>query len=470
MNNKVVLDVWVSDLTFPGYMDRWAKLAAEFEELHPDYEVKLRGLAFFTGPQEIATGIAEGNGPAIAEYYSYMSPTARDTRNPDGTLRYKSVEQAIGDRTEILGEPVVVDDIISTMRHYYTYQDDLTSMPSMGTTSLLFANKNILERAGITKVPTTWDEVTAACEVIAAMEDGPTNGITWSNHGTFIQQAIASQGGHLVDNEDGRAGPATTVDLATKEMLAFVGWWRQLHEDGHYHYTGDIPGWEGTFRAFAEQNVAFRISSSNDVNYMASAAENAGFELVVGPFPYNSQVPYVGNAIAGTSLWLADGLEPAVEDGALAFLQFIHNPRNAADRHKFNSFLPLTHACITVLEDEGWFSEYPFHQVATVHLATYPDRPGSTEAPPSNVPVVGDYAGLQDVLTSAIGDVLTNGADPIERLTQATEQSQGLLDAYRADAADGGPTNQTSLRVEYYTDAKPYSGADLENVVKLKQR
>ena len=468
MSSKVVIDAWVSDLTFPGYMDRWAKQAADFEKAHPEYQVNLKGLDFFAGPQEIASAVAEGRGPAVAEYYFYMTQTARDTRNPDGSPRYVSVEKAIGGRTEILGEPVVIDDIVRSMREYYTYGGDLTSMPSMGTTSLLYANKGMLAAAGITELPQTWDEVTAVCEAIAKSPNAPANAITRSNHGTFFQQAIASQGGLLVDNDNGRSGRASTVDLASPQMLAYVNWWRQLHKDGHYLYTGKIPDWQGTFRAFAEQEVALRITSSNDVLYMVEAAKASGFDIEVGAFPYNSNVPYVGNAIAGTSMWLADGLDEATQEGALAWLQFIHNPRNAADRHKYNSFLVLTHAALDLLEEEGWFDTHPYHRVANAHLSVYPDRPGSTEVPPSTGALFGDFAGNQDIMTAAAGDVLVYGVDPVERFTKATADAQKLLDAYHADALDGGPTNPTSLRVEFYTDAEPYSGADLENVVQLK--
>jgi sn-glycerol 3-phosphate transport system substrate-binding protein len=465
MNKKVVIDAWVSDLTFPGYMDQWSRLAAEFEQAHPEYRIDIKGVGFFTGPQEIADAIARGNGPAIAEYYFYMTQTARDTRDPGGGPRYTSVQKAIAGRGEILGEPVVIDDIIPALRDYYTYQDDLTSMPSIGTTSLIYANATLLSRAGVSQMPRTWQEIQAACEKIAAIPGGPSHAITWSNHGTFFQQAIASQGGLLVDQNNGRSGRATTADLASPEMLAWIEWWRRLHLDGHYLYTGKIPDWEGTFRAFAEQQAAFRLTSSNDVNYMIQSADHGGFDIEVGAFPYNAQVPYVGNAVAGTSLWLADGLDEVTRDGALAFLQYAHNPGNAAERHKANSFLPLTHASFDLLEREGWFGQYPQHRIASDHLAVRPDgRPG---VPPSQGALFGDFAGNQDVMTRAAADVLLHGADPVTRFAQASQEAQHLLDIYRADCLVTGPRSPSSLRVEFFTGAEPYSGADLENVVKL---
>ncbi|MFF5207152.1 extracellular solute-binding protein [Streptosporangium sp. NPDC000396] len=474
MNSKVVIDVWVADLTFPGYMDRLRRLAEEFDAAHPEYHVNIRGCDFRTLPLEISQAAAQGRPPAVAECYFYITQAARDILKNDGTPLFTSVEKAIGGRKEILGEPVVIDDIIPAVRDYYTYDGDLTSMPSVATTMLLYANADLLRAAGVSEMPRDWDEVEAACGRIAELPDGPSHGITWSNHGLFFQQAIAVQGGLLADHDNGRSGRATSVDLASKEMLAWATWWQRLHQDGHYLYTGKIPDWEGTFKAFATQEVAFRITSSNDLNYMVQAAESGGFGIEVSRFPDNGRAPYGGNALAGTSLWLADGLDEVTRDGALAFLQYMHNPHNAADQHKANSFIPVTNASFALLEEEGWFDKHPYHRVASDQLKTYPAHraTGGLDAatpPPSWGALFGDFAGVQDVMTRAMGDVLTHGADPVARFTEATAEAQKLLDDYRADCLQAGPRSPDTLRVEFFRDAEPYSGADLENVVQLNR-
>ncbi|MEU4579658.1 extracellular solute-binding protein [Nonomuraea sp. NPDC023979] len=479
MKKKIVLDVWVPDLTFPGWMDRWREQGRDFERAHPDYEVNIEGKDFWTFPLQVAQAAASGQRPAVAEYYFYMGQAARDLVGPDGEPVFTSLERAIGGRTEILGEPVVIDDLLPAFREYYSLDGDLTSMPSGGTTSLLFANKGMLRAAGVTELPQTWAEVDEVCERIAGLRgDRPAFPITWSNHGTFFQQALATQGGLLVDNDNGRSGRATTAYLASEEMLAWVEWWRRLHARGHCLYTGKIPDWAGTFRAFAERDVAIRLTSSNDVNYMVQAAHKNGFDVEVGVFPYNGEVPYVGNAVAGTSLWLANGLDADTQDGALALIQFLHNPRNAADRHKFSSFIPITHASYRLLEDEGWFDQHPYHRLGYEHVSRYPSRalPGGGPVPVSRGALFGDFAGNQDVMTRAMDDVLTRGADPLARFTAATAEAQKLLDEYNAYAIGTGFRNPAtspghSLAVESFSTAsagRDYSAADLEKVVQLK--
>lgn len=470
MTTQTTLDVWVTDLTFPGYMDRWYKLAAEFEKAHPDYRVEITAVNFFTGAREIAAGVASGRQPAIADYYLYLNQVAQDMRALDGAPVYTSVERAIGDRTEILGEPVVIHDILPAMREACTYDGDMTSMPSVGTVFLQYTNNDLLERAGVAEPPRTWDELESACKALEELEGGPTHGVNWPNHGFLHMQAMGSQGGLIADNHNGRTRRATTINLASQEMITWVSWMRRMSREGHYLYTGGIPHWGESFGAFAGQQVGIRVSSSNDVNYTVRAADEAGFGLTVSRYPYNAQVPYGGNWIAGSSLWLGNRLDEATQDGALAFLMFLHNPRNAANRHKANSFLPLTHSALDLLDSEGWFAENPHHKVPSDQLGTFPDRPADGRTPPFKGVHFGDFAGVQDVLTRAVDDVLQRDADPVDRLNAATDEAQPLIEAYNAEATSAtGPRSDTSLRFEYFRDAKPYSGEDMETVVKLER-
>lgn len=465
MTAKTVIDVWVADLTFPGYMDRLYKIGAAFEQAHPEYRINIEGRDFRKLSQEIAAAADEGRQPAIAEYYFAVTQAARDSRTRDGRPMFTSVQKAVNGRTEILGEPVVIDDLVPAVREYYSYQGDLTSMPAVVTTMLTYGNADALKAVGVEGLPKTWNELEAVCETVAAAEGGPSHGVTWSNHGLFFQQALAVQGGLLADQDNGRSGSATRVDLSSPEMLAWVDWWRKLHRAGHYLYTGKIPDWEGNIKAFAEQKVAIRVTSSNDLNYMAQAAEGSGFEMSVGRFPHRDGMGYGGNIIAGTSLWLASELDQVTQDGALAFLQFLNNPRNAADRHIANSFVPVTGASYDLLESEGWFDAHPHHRLASQQLGSYPEGMGDG-IPPSRGALFGDFAGAQDVMTQAMADVLQNDADPVERFGQATAEAQRQLDAYHQDREKNGVRNPDSLRVEYFTGAEDYSGAQVADAVR----
>ncbi|RCG31199.1 hypothetical protein DQ384_10680 [Sphaerisporangium album] len=157
----------------------------------------------------------------VAEYHFSIGQAARDLVGPDGTPVFTSLQQAIGDRQEILGEPVVIDDLLPAFREYYPCDGDLTSMPSGGATSLLLADKGMLRAAGVPEPPQPWAEVDSVREQTAGCRNAPAYPITWANHGIF-QQAPAAQGGLLVDNGYGRSGRHRLPGLGRDARLGGV--------------------------------------------------------------------------------------------------------------------------------------------------------------------------------------------------------------------------------------------------------
>ncbi|GAB3473572.1 ABC transporter substrate-binding protein [Amycolatopsis cihanbeyliensis] len=428
MSDRTVVDAWLADLTFPYYMDTLFARARQFERAHPEYEIRIRGIYFEDMPGAVAQGVREGTVPAIAEYYYTETPNALDEVDNAGRPVFTSVSTAVGDRTEILGEPVVLDDILPALRAQYTCYGELRSLPTVATTYNLFTNVTMLEAAGVTEVPQTWQDLRAACERVVKSPGGPPHAIGWANHGIPFQHAMAVQGGKIADNGNGRTASAQKIDFTIPEMLAWVSWWRELYKDGLYQYSGETGDWFGTFQLFADQEIAFRMSSSNDVGSTAEAAKEAGFELAVTRFPYNADVPYRGNVVAGTSLWLADGLDRKTQDGALAFMQYLANPGHVAEYHKEHSFIPVTRSGFALLERQGWFDEQPYHRAPNNQLEVM-----TADGRPAGGALVGNYFRIQELLAEAMHDMLVRDVDPVERLTRASADAQVLLDQYLAE-------------------------------------
>jgi sn-glycerol 3-phosphate transport system substrate-binding protein len=444
MHQKIVIDVWLAEHPFPNYygqpfLDPMRKMAAEFNAAHPDYRVDIRGIDYQALPQEVAQAVARGAGPDIAEYYASTEQLARDTYTPDGRPYFTSVERALAGRRQVLGEPVLIDDIEPLIRDFFSYAGELVSVPVTATTALLYSNTSLLAAAGVTEVPRTWDEVEAAGAAVLRLAGGPSHGVTWPNHGWLFQQAIAQQGGVLADNANGHTGRATTVDLAAKEMLAWADWWQRLTANGHFGHTDD---WLTAFTAFASQQAAFTLSTSKLAHEYVQTGAEAGFGVTVSPMPYNSAVPHAGHTISGQSLWLADGLDQAKQDGALAFTQYLISPHNAAEWHKAVGFIPVTRAAYDLLDEAGWFAENPHQRAATDQIRA------ATRTPATAGALLGDFAGIQHAMTRAMDDVLRRGADPAARFGRATGEAQKLLDDHNACCLR--PVPRTPGRLEVY--------------------
>jgi sn-glycerol 3-phosphate transport system substrate-binding protein len=438
-DDVVIIRASFSDYLFPGYLAPLHKAAAEFAERHPGYRVEVTGYDFRDVAEEVTKAVAAGEPPDLAGYFYTATQLARDTLDDAGRPLFTSVEKEIAGRTEILGEPVVIDDLVPAARDYFSYGGELVSVPLTASTVILFANTTTLKAAGVTELPTTWRELEDACAAVAALPDGPDGGVTWPNHGWLFQQAVCQQGGLLVDQDNGRGGRAGKADLNSAEMRAYVQWWQRLHERGHYRYTGVKADLLGVFDAFAEQRVAFLMTSSVEAGRAAAAAADAGFTVRCGPLPHNEDVPNAGTSIGGDSLHLRAGLDPAKRDAALAFTQFLLAPERAAQWHRANGRIPITGASIRLLEEEGWFERNPNARVATDQLAAADGSPAALGM------LVGEFGEIQYGTTDAMHDVLVEGADPVARFDQAEAKAQLAIADYNARCA--GPYRRTPERL-----------------------
>lgn len=440
------IDVWIAASpghALPGVGDPLVNAAESFNRAHPGYQVRVRKIEAHLMPETVAEAAVRGNPPDIAEYMYSSTQTALDTRANTGDPLFVPIERAIGGRSKVLGERVVVEDLVPVIRDYYTVGGELVAIPSFVATNILFANKTMLSAAGIERMPVTWQDLTAACVAIAELPDGPGHGVSWPNYGWVFHQELAGQRALLVNNGNGRSGRATRVFLDSPEMLNYVRWWKQMLEDGHYLPTEELHYFTA-MQAFERQEIAFVVSSSAIGRMMSDMAAEAGFELTAGQLPRPVEDCSTGGTVAGQALFLTRGLPKEKEDGALAFLQHqlnvshavvrMHDPANPMTSH------PITLAAYQRATAQDWVDPYPGYGAAVAQVTT------AERTPAAAGPVVGNLSGINTAITEAMVDVLLNGAEPAARFRAATEQAQEVLDRYNAAALAYPPTTPADLR------------------------
>lgn len=421
-DDATTVQVWIA---FTDSRLDWARdVAAAFNEQYPQYNVVIEGYDNY----EVlfsATNLAfeQGTNPAIVQYFEAATQDARDA-NFDGVPHFKSIAEAFGDREEINGIPVDLENFVAPVAAYYTLDGSFTSMPWNTSSAIMFSNMDMLTAAGVEAIPATWAEVEAACEKVMAMDGAPSNCITWPNHGWFFEQSVAQQGADLVNNGNGREARATEVYVASDAAVAYVQWWKDMADKGYYIYTGAQRDWGGTYNSFIAGDVAMLIYSSSDTTALTNDGADAGFNVVASKMPYNQEVGYTGNLIGGASLWLSNGLDAAVEDGALSFMLFLTNAENDASWHQFTGYIPVTNAGQAFLAEQGWYEESPNSLVASQQLIESEITSATQGA------IVGAFPTIRNFVTEAIEQVLVNGVDVTEALTEAQDKANEALEEY----------------------------------------
>jgi sn-glycerol 3-phosphate transport system substrate-binding protein len=422
-----VIDVPVW-LAFTGGRLAWMQqLADVFNAEAEGYRITVEGLDAY-GPLFEATrrAVEQGTPPAVVHSFDVATAETLAAGGEGGEALFTSIDAAVADRDEVLGVPVVIDDVIAAARRYYTVDGELRALPWNASSTIMFTNLTLLDDYEVEEVPATWDEIEDACETIMEADDPPDSCITWPNHAWFTEQAVSRQGALLADGDNGRSERATELELDGDAMVDWVSWWQELHEAGYYDYTGVQRDWTGSYNAFAAGQVPFLVYSSVDTVQLTAAAGEADFEVTTSPMPYNADRDEGGHHVGGGSLWLVAGLDPTVQDVALAFLNFLIAPVNAADWHQQTGYLPITNEALALLESDGWFDEHPDARTANEQLADAPDSPAAAGV------VAGNWVAIRDVITDAVETVLTDDRDPAEALEDAQDAAQALLDDYNA--------------------------------------
>jgi sn-glycerol 3-phosphate transport system substrate-binding protein len=419
------IDFWVG---FTDYRLDWTNEKADaFNAAHPEYNIQITGFKAYNDVWDATVlAVDSGQPPALIHFFEAATRQALDAVGPDGSPYFKSVTDAVAGRTEILGEPVILDSVISAARNYYTVNGSFYSMPWNTSSTVMFSNMDMLNAAGITEPPATWAEITAACEALAAIDNAPSSCITWPNHSWFVEQSLGQQGELLANNDNGRTDRATEVYLESDGMLAYLEWWKGLNDEGYYLYTGVQRDWDGTTAAFYAEDVAMLIYSSSDTTAITATGEETGFEVEASFMPRNGDVDYVGNLIGGATIWMLSGLDQTTEDGTLAFLNFFSNDENAAEWHQLTGYEAITTEAIDLLVSEGFYDENPNNKVASDQLAAAANTPAALGA------LLGNFVGIRDVITIAIEDILVNDLDVATRMADAQAEAQKSLDEYEA--------------------------------------
>src|ERR1700722_9040772 len=149
---KIGISVWLSDYRSAAHRDEpelAVTAAAEFNQAHPEYRVEIKSQAFRTLPARVIQAAERGGQPDVAELEFSVTQPALDALGRDGAPLFTPVERAIAGRTEILGEAVVLGDMVPAVRDYFRHTGELAAVTRTASTVLLYANMDILARAGV---------------------------------------------------------------------------------------------------------------------------------------------------------------------------------------------------------------------------------------------------------------------------------------------------------------------------------
>ena len=378
----------------------YEKVLPMFREAHPNIEVVMR-----------------------ATYESYEDGTNTILREsvagtlPDVTMQGLNRQAILVERGIVRSlEPFIAEEADFSKDGYHeamldlgTFDGEVYGLPFSISLPVGYYNMEVMAKGGYdaSNLPSTWDEVIAACEALRAA--GVDNPVFWGWNITgnwFLQAMMWSQGVPTVESTDFRLDtPEGLTALETMDAI-FDGCEMQNYE------------WKDALSAFSAGDIGMMFWSTSAVG--AVERSMGDFTLMTAEFPGLTEDGPAGLPAGGNSAMLVSQSEdPAVLDAAWKWLKFITSGEGAAEVARTTGYMPPNQAANEIILAD-FYEQNPAKATAVRQLPLLREwqaYPGDNGLAATQV----IYDGLEGIVTGEHEDMA-------ELQEELSEEVQDLLD------------------------------------------
>ncbi|MEZ5714001.1 MAG: ABC transporter substrate-binding protein [Paracoccaceae bacterium] len=300
------------------------------------------------------------------------------------------------------------DGYHAAMLSLSTFDGQVHGLPFSVSLPVGYYNMDMMEKAGIDKLPETWDEVIADCKKMKAA--GVENPVFWGWNITgnwFLQALMWSQDKPTVEN--GR------LTLDSPEALTALTTMNDIFRGCEMKNLS----WKEALASFASGEIGMMYWSTSALG--AVERSQGDFTLKTGPFPGFDGTPKGLPAGGNAALLTSTSSDPKVQEAAWTWLKFITSGEGAAEVAKTTGYMPPNKAANEVILAD-FYQQNPNKQTAVDQLPLLRDwqaYPGDNGLAITQVIYDGlerivtgeatDMKDLQQEMVEEVNDLLPNG-------------------------------------------------------------
>lgn len=316
------------------------------------------------------------------------------------------------------GDGYDLSQIEPNLAAYYTIDNELYSMPFNSSTPILYYNKDMFEKAGITEVPDSLEGIGEIGQQL--LDNGGAEAMSMGIYGWFFEQLISKQGLEYANNGNGRKEAATAVAFdengAAKNILTV---WKELNDKGFAPIVG--KGGDAGLADFSAGKSAITLGSTASLKQILQDV-NGKFEVGTAYFPKVSSSDEGGVSIGGASLWALDNQDPKKLRATWEFIKFLISPESQAYWNAQTGYFPVT---VAAQEEETFkqnVAEYPQFQTAIDQL--------HDSAPEYAGALLSVFPEARAIVESEIESLLNGNEDVDAAVKNMTESINGAIEEY----------------------------------------
>lgn len=255
------LTLWMPPFGTEESLDKevWETILVPFEEQH-NVKVSLEIVPWSNYEEKYLTGLSSGQGPDVGYMYMEMMNDYIDMGAIAPFDEYLTQEDK--DNFFYLDKGVI--------------EGKQYAMPIVvGSARVLYYNKDILDQAGVSSAPKTWDEFLAACDKINAIGITPFQQ-QWGDKSKGALNAIFfpylwQAGGDLFSEDGANAAFNSEAGLKAAEFLC------EMKEKGYIPKSTTSMSEDQVFAEFKDGKLAFVVGPTNKGGDFTGAGINWDF-------------------------------------------------------------------------------------------------------------------------------------------------------------------------------------------------
>lgn len=389
-------------------MEAVNKIIDQFHAEYPDIKIE----PVFTGSyaetlSKAIAAVRTGEAPHIVQVYEVGTQTMLDS---GAIVPVFEIEKP--------GE-INWDEIVGPILDYYSVEGKLYSMPFNSSTSMLYYNKDVFEKAGLdpNTPPKTFDDILTMGKKIVESGAAP-HGISFGWPDWQFEQALTIHAQFYANNENGRKGRATEVLFNQEFGVKVLEKWTEWAKAGVFFYGGAEYKANDAFLA---GQIAMLQQSTSSAGSITKAAK---FQVGTGFLPIFEGYEKGNSVIGGATLWTMKGHSKEEYDAVWEFYKFLARPEISVQWHKDTGYFPTSNAAVKMLEDEGWFKENPNFYTAFDQILSGVQRPESQGV------LLGNFPEIRQYVVTAIEKATSGQMSPQEALDEAAQEANRVLKEY----------------------------------------
>lgn len=302
---------------------------------------------------------------------------------------------------------------------YYTVNGTFYSMPFNSSTPILYYNKDIFDKAGITEIPDSLPGIAAIGNELLN-KGGAGEVISLGIYGWFFEQFTCKQQAQYADNGNGRDAAAEAVDFdkngaGVKTLTA----WKDLSDKGYAPNVG--RGGDAGLADFSAGKAAMTLGSTASLKQILNDV-NGKFEVGTAYFPKVSEDDKGGVSIGGGSLWALNNDDPAKQQAVWEFVKYLVSPESQAYWNSQTGYFPVTVAA----HDEPLFKDnitkYPQFKTAIDQL--------HNSTPQSAGALLSVFPEARQIVETEIENMINNNGTPEDAVSKMAESINNSIDDY----------------------------------------